>query len=140
MGPVERSVREAVSAGDRLYTPVRQEAFLVDSMTDESVVLLLGAGRHRTVIPWRCLEGIPAMLGERRTTRIGGGYTRERDPDTLDGYLKQFVDRATAGWVAALLDRSGVVVIDPDRPATLKLSQSFRDSRNGVGGSAVEDS
>lgn len=126
MGAVETAIRAAVAAGDQLHTPVRADRFEVAALDDQGLVLLLGGGRHRTLIPWVCLEGVPAFLGNRLGTRVGGSYSTDADSDTLDGYLKQFVNRATAGWVAGVLERAGVVTVDPSPPATLRLSKEFR--------------
>ena len=126
MGAVETAIRAAVAPGDQLHTPARADRFEVASLDDQGIVLLLGAGRHRTLIPWTCLEGVPTFLGKRLGTRVGGSYSTDADSDTLDGYLKQFVNRATAGWVAALLERAGIVTVDSSPPATLRLSKEFR--------------
>jgi hypothetical protein len=71
------------------------------------------------------LEGIISFLRQRGKVRIGSKYDTSSDPNTLDGYLKQFVNRATAGWVAVLLERAGVVDISRDRPATVKLAKHY---------------
>lgn len=41
---------------------------------------------------------------------------------TLDGYLKGHVNRLTAGWVAALLEKAGIVTIDGSRPARVQAA------------------
>jgi hypothetical protein len=39
--------------------------------------------------------------------------------------MKSFLKRATAGWVAVVLERAGVLVIDRSRPARVKLRQGW---------------
>ena len=52
---------------------------------------------------------------------IGGVYDTTAISGTLDAYLKRFIKRVTAGWVAALLERAGVVQIDRGRPSRVRL-------------------
>lgn len=63
------------------------------------------------------------MLRLQERVRINGsGKNQEIVPGTLDGYLKEHVDRLTAGWVAALLEKAGVAVIERSRPAYLRVA------------------
>lgn len=57
---------------------------------------------------------------------IGSKYETTADPGTLDGYLKGCIKRATAGWVAAVLESADVVEIDRGRPARVRLNPAFR--------------
>lgn len=59
----------------------------------------------------------PAAAG----VEIGTTYDVQGRPGTLDVYLKNHVKRATAGWVAALLEAARVVEIDRSRPAKVRL-------------------
>jgi hypothetical protein len=52
---------------------------------------------------------------------IGSVYDTSAVSGTLDAYLKRFIDRATAGWAAALLEGPGVVQIDRGRPSRVRL-------------------
>ena len=61
------------------------------------------------------LEGVGTTLAGRGWMTIGGLYDTSAVSGTLDAYLKCFINRATAGWVAALLERAGVVQIDRGR-------------------------
>lgn len=124
MGAVEQAIRARVRAGESLQTPSKGAPFEVARIDAEGVLLLLGEQQARTLLTWTCLEGIPAFLG--RTWRpIGGVYATTADPTTLDGYLKRHVKRATAGWVAVMLERAGVVELDRRRPARVRLTSEF---------------
>ena len=61
--------------------------------------------------------------------RIGGVFSTDSDPGTLDGYMKQYIKRATANWVASLLAEAGVIEVDRERPAKVRL----RPDSAGVG-------
>lgn len=123
VGRVQAAATSRLAAGTRLPTPTGRGMFVVSEIKDSGIVLLLGAQRARTVIPWRALEGIPEFLRGRGWVMIGSVFDTEADASTLDGYLKGFVNRATAGWVAVVLERSGVVEIDRGRPARLRVAQ-----------------
>ena len=125
MGPVERAVRRHTAAGMRLLTPTGRGSFVVERIDGDGIVLLLGAQEAWTRLSWACLEGAGRFLSDRSWVRIGSVYSTAADPHTLDGYLKHHVKRATAGWVAALLERAEVVEIDRTRPATVRLAPTF---------------
>jgi hypothetical protein len=120
-GPVEIAVRTAVREGDRLPTPTGRGTFSVARYTDDGLVLLLGEKEAWTPLPWVALEEIPGLLRGRGLVPIGGTYSTDSTPGTLDAHLKQYLTRATAGWVAALLERAGVLAIHRERPARVGL-------------------
>jgi hypothetical protein len=118
-------VRAQVQSGTRLTTPARGAPFTVARVDDRGIVLLLGQQEAWTPLTWACLEGIVPFLAGRDWVNIGSVYETRIDPETLDGYLKSCVKRATAGWVAAVLDEAGVVEIDRRRPARVRHSSQF---------------
>jgi len=123
---VEAAVRGSVHAGMTLFTPTQRKPFQIGSLNPNDIVLLLGEMKTPTHLEWDCLEGIPDYLGSKaRWVEIGGRYKVEGTPDTLDAYLKGCVNRATAGWVAALLAHAGVVEIRGERPAFVRLTTTF---------------
>ena len=97
MGPVEIAVRNRVRPGTVLSTPTGRGRFTVAEIGDKGPVLLLGEKEARTLIPWKALEGVPGFLGAEAWSVIGSIYDQAADPATLDGYMKRFVNRATAG-------------------------------------------
>ncbi len=121
MGPIERAVRASVSQGDRLLTPSRGAPFVVKMLDQQGIVLLLGVGEWPTRVSWDCLEGIREYLDGHGWSRIGSKYETAAEPGSLDAYLKRFTKTATAGWVAALLERADVVEIDRSPPARIRL-------------------
>jgi len=56
---------------------------------------------------------------------IGTIYSTSSSAGTLDAHLKGYLKRATAGWVAALLERAGVVSIDRSPPARIELKPGW---------------
>jgi hypothetical protein len=125
MGPVERAVRACLREGEELYTPGQAKPFWVDRLDGRGLVLLLGKGRWETRIPWDALEGVPDLLRGRGWIRTSGSFAPESDTTTLSGYLKQFVNRETANWVAVVLDKAGVIELDRSRPLSARLSDGF---------------
>jgi hypothetical protein len=47
---------------------------------------------------------------------IAGSYSISSKPGSLDKHLKRSVNRATAAWIAGVLETAGVVTIDRGRP------------------------
>jgi len=126
MGPVERAVRKAISSGDKLHTPAQGAEFEVAKVGGNGLVLLLGKKQAWTPLSWECLEGIPGFLRRKGWVDIGSKFDTSADPMTLDGYLKTCIKRATAGWVAVVLEQSGVIEIDRGRPARVRLRSAFK--------------
>lgn len=120
-GPVERAVRASVAAGTRLPTPTGRATFIVEELSPDGMVLLLGAQRTMTLLRWDCLEGITGYLQGRGWMRIGANRDVNGNPGTLDGYLKSHIKRQAADYVAVVLERARLVEVNRDRPATLRL-------------------
>jgi hypothetical protein len=120
-GRVEGVVRGAVSPGDALATPSGRGRFTVARYTTDGLVLLLGQKEAWTPLPWRALEEVPDFLRGRDWVLIGSVYSTDSHQGSLDEHLKRFLKRATAGWVAVVLERAAVITIDRSRPATIKL-------------------
>lgn len=122
---IEAAIRAAVCEGQELRTPGRGAPIAIGRLGPESLVLLLGKQQAWTPISWTCLEGLAAFLAGRGWVVVGSRYDTGADPETLDGYLKGCIKRATAGWVAAVLEAAGVVEIDRRRPARVRLCPGF---------------
>jgi hypothetical protein len=120
-GPVETAIRSRLSPGTLLPTPTGSANFLVDKISATGIVLLFGAKRTPTPFGWSCLEGIPRFLGTRGWVRVGANRDVQGDQDALDGYLKGCIKRQTANYVAVVLGRAGVVELDRQRPARVRL-------------------
>jgi len=129
-GAVENAVREAVAPGDQLQTPSQGAPFTVQTVDDRGVVLLFGKKETATPISWSVLEGVADFLAGRGWVLIGSVFDAHADDRTLDGYLKSHIKRATAGWVASLLERAKVVQIDRDRPSKVRLLPTIDTSHS----------
>lgn len=122
MGDVQYAVQGRIGEGQTLHTPTRRQPFRVGRIDSTGVVLLLGRKEAHTLLTWGCLEGvIPYLRRHGGEAEIGGRYDTAPHEGTLDEYLKGFVNRATAGWVAALLEAAGMVEIVREHPARVKL-------------------
>jgi hypothetical protein len=126
MGPVERAIRSKVPGGTQLRTPVREASFKVGRFDAEGLILHLGRGEWATRIRWDWLEGVVPYVRERGTVEIGSRYDVEGKPGTLDGYLKPFLKRATAAWVASLLEAAGALEVELSRPATVRVRADWK--------------
>lgn len=122
---VEDAVREAVSPGDVLATPSGRGHFSVAEYTAYGITLLLGEKRAWTPLPWQALEQVPDLLRGRGWVLIGSVYSTDSTPGSLDAHLKTFLKRATAGWIAVVLEKAGVITVDRTRPARIRLRQGW---------------
>jgi hypothetical protein len=120
-GRVEAAVRSTVSPGDRLATPSGHGEFTVARYTGAGLVLLLGEKEAWTPLPWQALEQVPDLLRGRGWILIGSSYSTDSARGSLDEHLKKFLKRATAGWVAVVLEKAGVITVDRMRPARIRL-------------------
>jgi hypothetical protein len=120
-GPVETAIRERLASGTHLPTPTERATFEISEMTPDALILLFGPKKTRTAISWACLEGVPDYLRGRQWMRIGTNRDVQGDQDALDGYLKGFIKRQTADYVAVVLERADIVELDRSRPARIRL-------------------
>lgn len=125
MRPVESAIRASLHPPADLRTPAQGARFTFQEMNTDGIVLLLGAKRAHTALDWECLEGIPDYLRGKGWMKIGTKFEVNGEAHTLDIYLKACIKRATAGWVAALLEAAGIVEISRNRPAELRLRSGF---------------
>jgi hypothetical protein len=125
MGPVEKAVRAHLREGQELETPGQGKPFWVHRLDGGGLVLLLGKGRWETRVPWEALEGVADLLRGQGWVRTTGSFAPEDDTTTLSGYLKQYVYRETANWVAVVLTEAGVLELDRTRPVRARLRAGF---------------
>jgi hypothetical protein len=76
-------------------------------------------------LPWRALEQVPDFLRGRDWVLIGSLYATDSQQGSLDEYLKRYLKRATAGWVAVVLEAAAVITVDRSRPARIKLRSGW---------------
>jgi hypothetical protein len=122
---VERAVRAAITPGDVLATPSGRGQFTIARYTTDSLVLLLGQKETWTPLPWHALEETPDFLRGRDWVLIGSLYSTDSHQGSLDEHLKRYLKRATAGWVAVVLEKAAVITIDRSRPACIKLRSGW---------------
>lgn len=121
-GPVEKAIRASITAGTSLPTPTGQATFIVAELKHDGMTLLLGPKRTATFLTWGCLEGITSCLRGRGWVRVGANRDVNGNPGTLDAYLKSHIKRQVADYIAVVLERSRLVELNRDRPASLRLA------------------
>ena len=122
MGPVEQAIRSRFRPPETLYTVGRGRPFVIDRIDRRGMVLLLGAQRNYTPLPWNCLEGIVQFLQSHPGwIDAGGTYVVGGAQGTLDEHLKRCISRQTSRWVTVVLHEAGIVDIDDGPPLQLRL-------------------
>jgi hypothetical protein len=122
-GPVETAVRACVAPDTELPTPTGESTFRVADIDRTGIVLLFGPKKTPTSFSWAVLEGVPAFLQDREWVRIGANRDVLGNQGTLDGYLKAHIRRQTANYLAVVLEEAGLVELDRERPAKVRLRQ-----------------
>jgi hypothetical protein len=120
-GPVETSIRKNVHKGQILRTSSGSSTFVVGNIDTNGIILLFGQKQTETFFPWFCLEDVPAFLKGKGWVEIGTKFDVSSKPGTLDEYMKQTINRATATWVAALLAKIDIVEINRKLPMCVRL-------------------
>jgi ribosomal protein S27AE len=113
--PIEHAVRTALHPGDELTTPSGQGLTIVGHKPG-GLVLLVGKEEAGILLSWQTLEQIPDFLRGYGWVGISGGMQ-----ECLDEYLNTFRKHAAAEWIAAVLERAQVVVINYVEPARVRL-------------------
>jgi len=114
-------MRLRIHPGQQLRTPSQSATFEVGGINELGVTMLLGEKATPTRLRW---EGILMFLAGKCWVEIGGRFDVAADPKTLDGYLKTYTKRATAGWVAAVMESAELVEIARGRPARVRVRQT----------------
>lgn len=122
--PVQQSIRATITPGATLRTAARGAPFVVERIDSNGMVLLLGATNVPTSFDWRCLEGIPSFLRGKGWVEVGSRYG-PAETGTLHDYMLGCVNRATANWIAKVLEVAGVVELDGGRPLRVRLRADF---------------
>jgi hypothetical protein len=126
MGPVEQAIRSNLRAPATLHTLGRHKPFVLERISPDGIVLLLGRQRNYTPLEWECLEGIIPFLRRRPGWVLAGGtYVVEGEVDTLDEHLKDCISRQTSRWVAVVLRDAGVLRIDSGPPLRVQLKEPY---------------
>jgi hypothetical protein len=118
---VEAAIRSGVKPGEALPAPAGTATFVVGQLNAEGLSLLFGPEKTRTLLTWRCLEGVPGYLRGQGWVLVGANRDVNGDYG-LDGYLKPWIKRQTANYVAVVLERAGVLELNRERPARVRLA------------------
>ena len=85
------------------------------------IVMLLGPKQTPTRVTWRIFEGILPYLQDGDWVEFGATRDVRGNPGTLDGYLKDSLNRSAANYIAVILERAGLVELDRERPMRVRL-------------------
>ena len=88
---------------------------------DRGVTLLFGAKETPLRSPGTAWTEPSASFRGKGWVTIGGVYDTGSRPGTFDSYLKGYMKRATAGWVAALFEAAELVQLDRRPPSRVRL-------------------
>jgi hypothetical protein len=97
------------------------KTFTVDTIDQSGVVLLFGQKQTPTLFTWEALESIRAHCLNSGWIVIGGRRDVHGEPGTLDGFVKQVVNRAAAGYIASLLEAAGIAELERSRPGRMRV-------------------
>jgi len=126
MRQVERAIRTRFGGPARLRTVGQEKPFTLSVIDTEGIVLLLGQGQWRTRLTWECLESIPEFLRrENGWVPAGGVHSVAGEPGTLDEYLKRYLKRDVARWLAVVLRDAGVIELSEGPPLRVRLRKGF---------------
>jgi hypothetical protein len=113
-------LKNEIKPGATMHTPSGRAEFEIESVDDSGVTFLVGLGRWKTKIPAKCWEGIPAYLRGRGWVRIGASHDTA-DTSTLEAYLDPVVKTSSSSYVVPVLEKIGIVEVDRNRPAKIRL-------------------
>jgi hypothetical protein len=120
MTEAEGVIRRRLTPGSTLCTLTRRRPFVIEGIDAQGVVLLLGARRTRTVIPWAVLQDLMVWLASQDWVEVGGRFAARPEGETVDALLKQEIPRAVANYVAALLVCADLAEADHGRPLRIR--------------------
>ena len=106
------AISRAAQPGTRIPTPSGRSVFEVAQITTDAIVLLFGAKRTRTRIPWTLLDEVMAAVPGERWMPVGAMHSSSSEAGTLEALLKPSLKRSTANYVAALLEKAGLLELD----------------------------
>jgi hypothetical protein len=126
---VEGAIRRHLADGEILRTPCRRASFRVQRLCPEGIEVLIGPKLRQRTLKWAWLEGTAQFLylNDRVSLNMCAQSVADRR-ESLCEYLRRHCLESTAGWLAALLERAGVVEISRPRPTTVRLTEQFKAS------------
>jgi hypothetical protein len=127
VGPVERAIRSHFTAPATLYTLGKNKPFILRTIDQKGIVLLLGKGQWHTRLTWDCLETVVPFFQDPGWVRAGGKFSVAGEPGTLDQHLKGCLKRDVARWLARLLNDAGVMEVAERPRLSIRLNPRFRD-------------
>ncbi len=121
--PVIDRLKIGIRPGVTMRTPSGKADFEIESVDDSGVTFLVGLGKWKTKVPTKCWEGIPPYLKGRGWVRIGASHNTA-DLGTLEAYLDPVVKTSSSSYVVPVLEKIGLVQVDRNKPAKIRLIES----------------
>jgi hypothetical protein len=118
----EQAIRGNLHAHQELRTLSKGSKCVVAELEDDALILLLGATKNRTRIPWTDLDDAVNWLRGRGWERVAYGRTTKPDPETLDGVLQRHTHRATSIYVAAIFVHAGLAQSEGGSPLRIRCA------------------
>ena len=124
--PVMIRITSSVRDGVRYKTPSGSASFEIFHIDTIKVVIKTGKQGTLITIPAQCFEDAPNFLRGKGWVKMYAVQGRLEE-DTFDDFVKQYVSRSrAASYIAAILEKSGIVKIDRLPPRALVLTQYQR--------------
>ena len=123
---VMRTLMGKLKDGDKLGTPVQNKEFIIEHISGDQVILLIG-NRRKTSIPAECLNGIPNFLKGKDWVEIGAIHDYACKPGTLEQHINNSKPEKTSigNYVASILEHTEIVDIDRKPPSKVRLSNNI---------------
>jgi hypothetical protein len=118
-------VRKEIPAGTVFLTPVKRCRNRIDYENDNVVFFKDTNKKPFSKTPRVCWDGIPEFLKNKGWVKIGANYGTAQQ-----GSLQEYIDRfhsqgkthsSEANDIASILERLGIIEIDRNRPAKIRL-------------------
>jgi len=121
---VMKRIAELIPVGSRLNTPSGSSEFEITELSSKRIIVTVGERNTRIAIPGSCFENSVAFLKGKDWVRIGAIHSFSY-PGSFDAYIKDFTKGVSAAsYVSPILEKAGIVQINPIRPAKIKLKLS----------------
>ena len=117
-------VTSSVRDGVRYKTPSGSASFEIFHIDTNKVVIKIGRKGTLVTIPTQCFEDAPNYLRGKGWVKMYADQGRRRE-ETFDDFVKKYVSRyKAASYIAAILEKSGIVKIDSQPPRRITLTQN----------------
>lgn len=119
--PVIIQLTQKIHLYIKIKTPSGRSTFTVYHIDGLRVMVQTGKNDSIITIPAQCFEDIPKYLNNKGWMKIGATHQKDKE-ETLDSFIKKYTSgTSAASYVAPILELCGIIKIDRNRPAKVKL-------------------